>query len=371
MKKAAVLSIAAIGVLTTVVVVVAVLPAGRSWVKTRTKWAVVATNVYQDSVRRIGLRSGQIGNPYTSPKDLAEIPAVLKNVAATYANYLRHFDNQQPTGHVLEIGPGNNLGVALMFASAGARHVTAVDRFVPLQTSEFHRHLYSTLRAALSHDAQQRFDEAIDVSAGIRLNPARMTYLNRGIEETDRLLRPASIDLIVSNAVLEEVFDIERMFAAIDALLAPGGVQIHKIDLTDYRMFSKHGYHPLEFLTIPDSVYRYMVESTGQSNRRLIDYYRDKMHQLGYEQRIYATWLLGATHELIPPVELGGQDGVAWRHALEQVRAIKPRLLERYRRLPDEDLAVQGILLVARKPGVPSGHVASIPGAAAASPEVH
>jgi hypothetical protein len=326
--------------------------------------------VYQDSVRRIGLRSGQIGDPYTSTKDPAEIPSVLQHVAATYANYVRHLDNQQPTGHVLEIGPGNNLGVALMFASAGARHVTTVDRFVPLQTSEFHRRLYSTLRTELSPDAQLRFDEAIDVSAGIRLNAARMTYLNRGIEETDRLLPPASMDLIVSNAVLQEVFDTERMFAAIDALLAPGGVQIHKIDLTDYGMFSKHGYHPLEFLTIPDSVYRYMVESTGQSNRRLIDYYRDKMRQLGYDARMYATWLLGATDELIPPVELGGQDGVAWHHAIEQVRAIKPRLLDRYRRLSDEDLAVQGIVLVARKPRVPSGRVASIPGAAVAVPEV-
>ena len=62
MKKAAVLSIAAIGVLTTVVVVVAVLPAGRNWVKTRAKFAAVATNGYQDSVRRMGLRPGQIGN---------------------------------------------------------------------------------------------------------------------------------------------------------------------------------------------------------------------------------------------------------------------------------------------------------------------
>jgi hypothetical protein len=252
-----------------------------------------------------------------------------------------------------------------MFASGGARHVTAVDRFVPLQTSHYHQHLYRSLRAEVPPGAQARFDEAIALTPEVRLNPARMTYLNRGIEDTGGLLSPESIDLVVSNSVLQEVFDSERMFAAIDTLLAPGGVQIHKIDLSDYGMFSKHGYHPLEFLTIPDGVYKYMVEWSGQPNRRLVDYYRETMRQMGYEARLYATWFLGAAREQIPPVELDGRDGFAGQHAIEQVRAIRPRLLDRYRHLPDEDLAVQGIVLVARKPHAAGTRVASRPGTAA------
>ena len=349
MKKGVIVAII-LAVFTVSLGAMAGLPAARTWLKTRTKWAVIATNVYQDAVRRVGLRSGQIGNPYTAPQDPSEAPAILRRIAATHANYLRHLDDRLLTGHVLEIGPGNNLGVALKFASDGARHVTVVDRFVPLQVSAFHQQLYGTFRAGLPDDARVRFDEAIDISGSIVLNPSRMTYLNRGIEEIDDLVRPASIDLVVSNAVLEEVFETDRMFAAIDGLLAPGGMQIHKIDLSDYGMFSKYGYHPLEFLTISDHVYRYMVESTGQPNRRRIDYYRARMHQLGYQTRIYATWLVGASQELKPPVELPASTAGIWDQAIERVREIRPRLLARYRELPDEDLAVQGIVLVARKP---------------------
>jgi hypothetical protein len=54
-------------------------------------------------------------------------------------------------------------------------------------------------------------------------------------------------------------------------------------------MFLKYGFHPLEFLTVSDTVYRYMVEYSGQPNRRLVDYYRRKMAQLGYPPR--STWL--------------------------------------------------------------------------------
>jgi hypothetical protein len=156
--------------------------------------------------------------------------------------------------------------------------------------------------------------------------------------------------LIVSNAVLMEVYDADTAFAALDRLLKPGGRMVHVIDLRDYTMFPKHGFHPLEFLTIPDAIHRNMAESIGQPNRRLVDYYRNTMTSLGYDATIYITWITGASKPLpvfktsIKHGEDYGDDAVA------MVRAIRPRLLERYRTLPDEDLLTGGILLVAQKP---------------------
>lgn len=325
-------------------------PLAKEPLKKHTPLAVIASAVYQDGLRRVGLRSGQIGDPYVAERDLSEIPKSLDRIATTYGNYLQYLDRGRTADHVLEVGPGDNIGVALRFAAAGARQVTILDKFVPLQTTTFHRQLYQDLRGRLRQDEQRRFDEAIDLSASVRPNPARVMYVERGIEEADGLIPPGSVDLVVSNAVLEEVYDTDRMFAAIDRVLAPGGMQIHKIDLSDYGMFSKHGHHPLEFLTVPDPVYRYMVESTGQPNRRLVDYYRKKMRELGYESRVYATWVLGSTRELKPPIEQTSAGTVPLSGATDQIRRIRPRLLERYRQLPDEDLAVQGIMLVARKP---------------------
>ena len=43
---------------------------------------------------------------------------------------------------VLEIGPGETLGVAIRFIGAEQSQVTANDKFVPLQRGEFHQRLY-------------------------------------------------------------------------------------------------------------------------------------------------------------------------------------------------------------------------------------
>jgi hypothetical protein len=140
------------------------------------------------------------------------------------------------------------------------------------------------------------------------------------------------------------------MFAALDHLLKPGGRQVHVIDLRDYGMFSKYGFHPLEFLTIPDGIYRYMVEASGQPNRRLLNYYREKMAALGYHAAIYRTWVLGGTSRL-PEYRTDlryGRDYSA--ESLQMLQSIRPRLLTRYRQLSDDDLLTQSILLVARKP---------------------
>jgi len=140
------------------------------------------------------------------------------------------------------------------------------------------------------------------------------------------------------------------MFEGFDRLLKPGGRQVHVIDLGDYGMFSKHGFHPLEFLTIPDSVYRYMVESSGQPNRRSLDYYRTIARRYGYEARIYRTWVVGGSSRLAE-YQTDLQFGRDYSDEnLRLVRSVRSRLLPRYRELADEDLMTRSILIVLDKP---------------------
>ena len=54
--------------------------------------------------------------------------------------------------------------------------------------------------------------------------------------------------------MFEEMYDPDAMFKATDKLLAPGGYILHKIDLSDYGIFSGGGLHPLTFLAIPDVI---------------------------------------------------------------------------------------------------------------------
>ena len=105
-----------------------------------------------------------------------------------------------------------------------------------------------------------------------------------------------------------------------------------------------------EFLTVPDWVYRRMVEGSGQPDRRLIDYYREIGPRLALETEVYITRILGVDVDLVEPRrEL--RPGIDY--SAEQVKvleAIRPRLLERYRKLPDQDLIAMSIVFVGRNP---------------------
>lgn len=317
-----------------------------------TKWGIVAVHLAHNTSRRLGLVRGQIDDPYAGARHESEIPETLATLNAAFKQYLEYGDLSAQVlsgAHVLEVGPGNTIGIPLLFVGAGAGRAAAIDKFVALQDTPFHRRLYTLLRDGLNDDAKQRIDGALRIGDRLELIPPRLEYVTGlGIEAPP--FPPQSFDLVVSSAVLMEVYDADAAFQALDRVLKPGGRMVHIIDLRDYTLFPKRGFHHLEFLTIPDSVYRNMAESIGQPNRRLVDYYRNKMASLGYDATIYITWITGAPRRL-PVFKTAIRHGVDYGDdAVAMVRGIRRRLLPRYQELSDEDLLTGGILLAARKP---------------------
>ena len=320
----------------------------------RFKYFVVATNVYQDFLRRSGLRRDQISQPDYAALPQSEVPAYLHRINSTFGDYRKYgqlTDQRLRGGSVLEVGPGETIGVALRFIGAGAASVMAVDKFVPLETSAFHQALYRALENGLDAQERVRIEAAVDLDNGVKPRPDRIEYVyGEAMEDLAQRLPPGSFDVIVSNAVLEEIYDSDRMFEGFDRLLKPGGRQVHVVDLGDYGMFSKHGFHPLEFLTIPDTIYRYMVEASGQPNRRSIDYYRATAARFGYDARIYRTWVVGEPAHLAE-YQVDLQKGRDYSDEdLRRVQSVRERLLPRYRELSDEDLLTRSILIVFDKP---------------------
>lgn len=336
-----------------IAVIVASYPVWKPFAK-RNKWFVIASNVGLDSLRRFGFVSEQIGQNGVISLPESQIPAELKKIQDIYGQYL-HYSGWSPTAvagkRVLELGPGFTIGVPLMFAADGASFVAGLDKFVRLQDGPFFIALYTRMREALSNEQKAAFDRTIRLQPKFSLNPQFATYIDHK-ELTDSLqqLGPGSFDMIVSNAVIEEIYDPTPVFYAQGELLRPGGVMVHRVDLRDYGMFSKYGFHALEFLTVPDWIYRRMVEGSGQPNRRLIDYYREVGARMGYETEIYATKVLGSEIDLPEPRrEL--RPGIDYsEQQLKMIAEIRPRLLERYRKLSDADLLVASMVFVARKP---------------------
>lgn len=321
----------------------------------RQEWFVIATNIGMDSLRRAGWQSRQIGQPAVMNPPESGLAREVTRTREIYANYLRYagWDNRQVAGRrILELGPGAHMGVPLLFAAHGANHVAGLDKFVPLQTGSYFRSFYTRLRDTLGNAEKGNFDKAIRLEPKIELRPAQAQYLY-GKELSDSIgdLGPGSYDLIASNAVIEEMYDPAPLFQAQDRLLRPGGVMVHKIDLRDYGMFTKHDFPALEFLTVPEWAYRRMAEASGQPNRRRVNYYRDLMGRLGYTYRIYVTWLLGVDHEIVPAREDVRPEVDYPNASLGMIRDIRPRLATPFREVSDTDLVILGIYLVARKPG--------------------
>jgi hypothetical protein len=336
-----------------IVVPIASYPAWKPVAK-QNKWFVIATNIGQDRLRSWGVIRTQIGQSATLHFPADEISAQLARIEGIYTQYLNYagWNSETVAGkRVLELGPGRHIGIPLRFAADSADMVVGVDKFVSLQTGPEFAVLYSRMRESLLPRQQAAFDRAIQLQPKVALRPEHAAYVGqKELADCVTQLGAESFDMVASNAVMEEIYDPMPNLRAQDALLRPGGVMVHRIDLADYGMFSKYGFHPLEFLTVPEWAYRRMVEASGQPDRRLIDYYREVGARLGYQTEIYILRVVGTEEYLATPVrEL--RAGLHYTdRQLKLVREIRPRLVEPFRNLPDADLLPSCILFVGKKP---------------------
>lgn len=148
---------------------------------------------------------------------------------------------------ILEIGPGPNLGPALVLACGGAR-ITLVDRFAVRWDDNYHPRVLNAMaeRMALIPGASPEPILRV-LKAGAFTSE---TLSVRECAAEDLLQLPAeSADAVISNAVLEHVADVPRAFAGFAHVTRPGGMGLHQVDFRDHRNFSK----PLEYMTMSKS----------------------------------------------------------------------------------------------------------------------
>ena len=316
------------------------------------KTGIVAYRIFDNWRAGKRFNSGKIDFPESSAlkrKTLAESLQYIQTVFRDYLNYSDLSPDKLKGARILEIGHGDNFGVALLFLAAGADQVICLDKFYSELDPARQRELYTALRQQLDEMERTRFDNAITLDETIKINPKKLKALyGSGIEEAGEKLEPASFDLIISRAVLEYATDSDAAFSVMDQLLKSGGWMIHKIDLRDDGMFSSSGMHPLTFLTIPDSVYRLMTVNSGRCNRKLINYYREKMTSLGYDVKFLITATLDRG-ELSPPKDTIKLDADYSQSTVAAIQRIRPKLSASYRDLSNEDLVIAGIFLIASK----------------------
>jgi SAM-dependent methyltransferase len=319
----------------------------------RSKTLIILHRIVDNWRRRRAFQSGQTVNAYGSTHEFWSLEKSVDYINLVYREYLEYSGLTPETflgRRILEVGPGDNFGVALKFLADGAAKVVSLDKFYSERNDEQQARIYRELRAQLSPEQAAVFDKTIKFDGAVELNKDRLQYIyGHGIEEADKILEPESFHFIVSRAVLHNVYDIDRGFDAMDRLLAPGGYMAHKIDFSDENMFSSRGMHPLTFLTIPESIYRLMARDSGKPNRRLINDYRELTRKRGYDAKLFVSSIVGVGP--LSPNKEKIERGVDYGNKTVQlIDEIRSKLAAPYRNLAEEELAPAGLFLVARKP---------------------
>lgn len=318
----------------------------------KSKTAIIAGKLYTNCRMRRSRAKGSIeasmGSTH-SRKTINESLAYIETQCADYCRYAQLTPETIRGKRIVELGCGDNVGVALKFLADGAGQVICVDKFYSVRDVEKERMIYVELRKTLSPSQQEAFDRSIDLNGPIKLNEQQLRCVY-GIELSDFVNADTeqAFDIVLSRAVIEEVYEPDSLFAAADKLLRPGGLMIHKIDLSDYGMFSNGGMNPLTFLTIPEWLYRRMASESAIPNRKLISYYRDLITRMGYKAQVFVSSIIGSG-EIVPHklrIEPGTDYGPAELSLIEKIR---PKLQSEFASMTDGELLVSGIFMVALK----------------------
>ncbi len=156
---------------------------------------------------------------------------------------------------VLEIGPGDNLGVGLTFLALGAESYTVLDRFPGSYFDDDALGWYRLIRSNFSDQFNQPWPEC--------LNPESFAYeaWPIAIEEVGHT---RSFDIVCSCAVGEHVTDVCQ-FAVLHRNLVSGAA-VHIVDFSGH-VWDIDARDPLLFRRLPDWLWSAMGSNRGYPNR--------------------------------------------------------------------------------------------------------
>lgn len=311
-------------------------------------------------LKRARFAAGKIDSDTGSSTASLDVDSSVAYIHRTFEDYVRYgalTGDRLRGAHLLEIGPGDNIGAGLRFLARGAARYATLDKFFSRRDPEHERATYQNLRAALPASEQDLFDRAVTLSPALTFDPDRVQAVyGHEAQKAAAVFPKASFDGILSRAVLHEIYEAEAALQALDQVLKPGGWMVHKVDLRDDGLFSARGYSPLEFLTISGPVYWLMAYDTDKTCRRPLPFYRDVLGRMGYQTRFIITGIVEASgykavenpagegkEQLTPGVDYGPEHQ-------RMLDSIRPRLSGPFRTVSDSDLLTASVFLTARKP---------------------
>lgn len=219
-------------------------------------------------------------NEYSVDKSVIYINEVYEDYIVNAGLKKSNFEGKD----ILEVGPGENFGVALRFLASGARRVICVDKFNSLLDNEKQFKVYSKLINQLTSEERNRLLDVISLNSNkFSINENRLKFVNVSIEQLTSHLKPSCFDFIISRAVLEHVFKIDEALITMDALLKSGGYMLHEVDFRDHGIFTNYNLHPLTMHEIDDKMWNAMASNLGAPNRKMMGFYHSFFRNNNYD----------------------------------------------------------------------------------------
>ena len=213
----------------------------------------------------------------TTALDVRDFNAEVEKFACLQWDF---FQNNVPGGlsgkTIVEIGPGDVVGMGILALLHGANMYIVYDRFAGNIRSPDACRLYRLLAE------RHGFHDAPSVEGFATAFTDRLIERREAIE-TANITAPEA-DVVLSFNVVEHLYDVEKAFAQMAALLKPGGVMIHRVDYSAHGPWSRYP-NRLTFLTIPSPLWRMMGSQRGESNRRRHSHILEAGRKAGLEMR--------------------------------------------------------------------------------------
>lgn len=151
---------------------------------------------------------------------------------------------------VVEIGPGDAIGLAPLFITAGASQYVAFDRFLGPIFDEKAQTLYRELEKHAGTFSDNWQHKAI--------------LHNKSMEDGCEITNYA--DVIISFNSLEHLHDIDAALRNMAKLLKPEGIMIHRVDYGPHDVWRKTS-NPFMFRRVPRLLWWAMGSNRGYPNR--------------------------------------------------------------------------------------------------------
>jgi len=244
-----------------------------------------------------------------------------KQIYDGWTGHLERWARRSIGLNILELGPGHSLGAQVLLAELGNR-ITVADPFPPSWHASFHPVVYRHL--AMLAGGSAALERAADAGSFAAI-PVRQVP-----EPAENLasLQNEEFDVVLSNATLEHVADLDRVCSELARITKRGGLNLHQIDLA----YHKDRERPLDHLLASDADFLAEAKAANYEygNRWRKSEFLARFNRFGFEI-IHAFVSLRADTRYL--AEIGSRRTAG----------------SRYRRWPLDDLGALNLFVVAER----------------------